>query len=187
MTDSQVKKLIQRVRNKDREAFAEIYNEYFDAILKYVYRRTLNEQDTQDIVSNVFMLVLHKINRFKCQGHEEKAFLAWFYRITGREIVSFYRKNSKYNVKEEIESIVNLVNHERNEEDSMNITMNNVVIKKALENLKPIYQEIIYLRFYEDLSYSDVARTLRKNENTVRVYAKRGLRELSKYLPPDFL
>jgi RNA polymerase sigma factor (sigma-70 family) len=51
--------------------------------------------------------------------------------------------------------------------------------------LKPIYQDIIHLRYFEELSYDEISEVLNKNESTIRVYSKRAKEELKSILEKD--
>ena len=59
------------------------------------------------------------------------------------------------------------------------------ILNKSIKQLKPIYQDILHLRYFEDMSYGEISNVLDKNEATVRVYAMRALEDLKVILKDD--
>jgi RNA polymerase sigma-70 factor (ECF subfamily) len=60
-----------------------------------------------------------------------------------------------------------------------------IILSKAIKELKPIYQDILHLRYFEEMPYNEISEILNKNESTVRVYAKRAIEELERVLKKD--
>ena len=96
MDTDKIKDLIEKSKNKDRQAFAELFDLHYDKILNYIWRRVLNVDYAKDITSNTFIKVLKNIENFEFT--EEGTFNGWIYRIATNEINQYFRKQNKYNL-----------------------------------------------------------------------------------------
>jgi RNA polymerase sigma-70 factor (ECF subfamily) len=65
MDIEEIKDLVKRSQEKDKDAFSRLFDFYYDKIINYVFRRTLDVEYSKDITSNVFLKALDNINSFK--------------------------------------------------------------------------------------------------------------------------
>src|SRR5512143_1818066 len=84
--------LVRRAQQQDAQAFAQLYEAYFDKIYRYIVLRVGNETEAEDLTQGVFMKVLHSISSYKPQG---VPFSSWLYRIAHNQVVDFLRQKSK--------------------------------------------------------------------------------------------
>ncbi len=185
--DTDIEALVKRAQNKDREAFGQIFDLYYDKLLNYVFRRVLNVEYAKDITSNVFLRILNKMEQFEWRNGPF-SFDGWVFKIATNEVNQYFRKQNRYkltiddpnfkelgtdnNIAEEIEKKVDNDKHL-------------LVLNKAIRQLKPIYQDILHLKYFEDMSYEEISQVLNKNESTVRVYSQRAKEELRIILEGD--
>ncbi|MFZ3054720.1 MAG: RNA polymerase sigma factor [Minisyncoccales bacterium] len=183
MDNDKIKELVSRSQNKDREAFAELFDLYYDKVLNYVFRRTLDVDYSKDITSNVFLKVLKNLDKFEWRSGPF-SFTAWIFRIAINEINQYFRSQNKYK-----SGLTFDLGDDNKAAEEMEKKMDNdqylMILNKAIRRLKPVYQEIINLRYFEDLSYEEISEVLKKNESTVRVYSKRAREDLEKILKQD--
>ncbi len=85
--------LVRRAQQQDREAFAQIYEEYFDKIYRYVVLRIGNKTEAEDLAQQVFLNALRSISSFKWRG---VPFSAWLFRISHNLVVDYLRKKTKH-------------------------------------------------------------------------------------------
>jgi len=83
--------LIHRARD-DREAFGVLYERYVQRIYAYIYYRTGNNFDAEDLTERVFMRALRHIGSYSDRG---LPFSAWLYRIAHNLVANWYRDNSR--------------------------------------------------------------------------------------------
>ena len=76
----------------DADAFGALYEKYIDQIYNYIYYRTSNGKDAEDLCSRVFIRALHHIERYEDRGYP---FSAWLYRIAHNLVVNWYRDKDK--------------------------------------------------------------------------------------------
>ncbi|HOI60097.1 MAG TPA: RNA polymerase sigma factor [Candidatus Pacearchaeota archaeon] len=184
-----IKELVGKSKNKDREAFSELFDFYYDKIFNYVFRRTLNIDYAKDITSNTFLKVLKYLNDFKWKGGDN-SFNAWIYKIATNEINQYFRKQNKYKLIVDEENFKELGDCGETVREIENRLENDeylLILNKGMKQLKPIYQDILHLRYFEELSYEEISKILSKNETTIRVYSKRALEKLKLILEKDAL
>ncbi|MDD3386474.1 MAG: RNA polymerase sigma factor [Candidatus Pacebacteria bacterium] len=184
MEEDELKDIILRIKNKDKDAFQKLFDLYYDKILKYVFRRTLDVEYSKDITSNVFLKVLDNIDNFRW-----KNFNAWIFKIATNETNQYFRKQNRYKlIIDDPEIYFNLSDNNKASIEIEKKVDNDkylLILNKAIKQLKPIYQDILHLRYFEELPYNEISIILRKNESTIRVYAKRAIEELEIVLKND--
>ena len=84
--------LVQRAQQKDTQAFAQLYEAYFDKIYRYIAMRIRNEMEAEDMTQQVFMKMLQSISSYKSQG---VPFSSWIYRIAHNLVVDYLRQQNK--------------------------------------------------------------------------------------------
>jgi len=184
----EIKDLVERSQKKDKEAFSRLFDFYYDKIIRYVFRRTLDVEYSKDITSNVFLKALDNIESFKWRNGIN-SFNAWIFKIATNEVNQYFRKQNRYKLIIDDPEIRFNLKDESNLSLEIEKKIDNdkylMILNKAIKELKPIYQDIIHLRYFEEMSYDEISEALKKNESTVRVYAKRAIEELEKILEKD--
>ncbi len=166
--------LVEKAKN-DPEAFAELYDIYFSKIFRYVSWRIGNNKESEDIVSDIFIKALEKIDTFKPQ--KGATFSSWIFRIAHNTVVDHYRQNDKAKFVDiddlpEIESdeILPDENFERQE-----------LFKKLFQMIQELPSrqgEIITMRFFTGLKNKEIAKALNIEEKSVSSALCRGLKTL---------
>ena len=168
--------VIDRARNGDRGAFAELYDTHVDSVYRYLLYRVREPSDAEDLASEVFTRAFANIHRYRWQG---KSFLAWLYTIA-RNAVTDRRRRDRPTV--DLDDAFGLAEngptaHERavhgEEVDAL---------RGAVKHLTTEQQEVLVLRFVENLSSRQVAKILGKNEGAIRALQFRALGRLRKIL-----
>lgn len=185
MKDSEINNLAEKAKN-DSEAFGVLYDYLYTRLFNYTYRRVINKQLTEDILSNAFFKALKKLDQY---DENKGAFRNWIYRIVINEIQDSYRKKSKYIFipPEDLEYIFEYQNEDPTErlEDELDGYSQFQIVNKAILQLKPIYQDLLHLKYFEEFSNKEIAETVDIPEGRVRVYLHRAQVELKKILESD--
>jgi len=79
-------RLVQRAKEGDPAAFAELYDRYQPAIYRYIFYRVDNTATAEDLTSEVFVRLVERIDRFRYQG---RPLLAWLYTIARNLVMRF--------------------------------------------------------------------------------------------------
>jgi len=174
------KYLLFRAKNKDPEAFAEVYDIYVDRIYRFVFFKVNRAEEAQDITSEVFL----KTWQYLIDGKEIKNLNALFYKIARNLVIDHYRKASQKDV-----SLEGLKTSEAELKDLIDDQIHQIEVKleidkieEKLMGLKDDYREIIILRYIEGLSIKEIADIVEKRKGAVRVILYRALNALKELL-----
>lgn len=169
------KYLLFRAKNRDTEAFAQVYDFYVDRIYRFVFYKINRPEEAQDITSEVFL----KTWQYIIDGKEIKNLNAFFYKIARNLVIDHYRKASQKDIS--LTEIENSEEHPRAEKNEIEKVINKIQLDKVEEmlgQLKDEYREIIVLRHIEGMSIGEIAEIVEKKKGAVRVILYRALSAL---------
>lgn len=156
---------------KDPKCFEPLYKKYYERILRFVYKRMENLDDTREITSWVFIKALSNIGKYNHRGHP---FSSWLYRIALNEIAQFYRNAGKMRVVS-LDSVGMSRLTDEAEKSMQNLGS---VLAKALQYLNEEEVLLLELRFFEDRAFAEVGQILQITENNAKVKTYRVIDKL---------
>ncbi|MHC4647063.1 MAG: RNA polymerase sigma factor [Planctomycetota bacterium] len=158
-------------------AFTKLYRRHYDAVFRYCVHRLFERHAAEDAVSAVFLRAVEKFNSFK---GDERQFRNWVYRIATNEVNNRLRHAARRNrLLERVREHANGQAARRQcptDESAEKLAL----LKRATLTLKPRYQIIITLRFFENLKLTEIAGVLGSSPGTVRSQLARALGRLRK-------
>lgn len=158
---------------KDIRHFEPLYIHYYKPIYRFVANRVASMDDVSDITSQTFVKAMSNIGKYKAKGY---AFSAWLYRIASNEVTDYYRRNSRrYFVNIEDSGIEKLKEEGISEIDTAE---GRALLTNALNRLVADEIQLIQLRYFDDLSYAEIAAVLNMTENNARVKIFRTIKRL---------
>ncbi|MHC4510969.1 MAG: RNA polymerase sigma factor [Planctomycetota bacterium] len=171
--------LITRARS-DPEAFVGLYRRHYDAVFRYCAHRLFERATAEDVTSQVFLKVVENFDRFK--GGNERQFRNWLYKIATNAVNQHLRKTARRN---------NLLEGAREQgsspvDDYGASSERLALLTEAMLALRPRYQTIITLRFFENLKLTEIAEVLGSSPGTIRSQLARALAKLRKVLATEF-
>ena len=163
--------------SRDPAAFVRLYHRHYDDIFRYCVHRLFERHTAEDVTSEVFLKAAEHIHRFG--GCKESQFRSWLYRVATNEINSHVRKMSRrrmllHRFRQGPEQTVTVCE----ESDAEQLAR----LKEAVLGLKPRYQTVITLRFFENLKPTDIAEVLGCSPGTARSQLARAIAQLRKRL-----
>ena len=180
MNLEQEKDLIERAKYSS-EAFGELYDMYYDRIFGYALRRSANIEYAKDITSEVFFKALKNMMKFRWQG---VPFCHWLYRIANHEISDHHnsrKREANYETASKVDNTI--FKQELTESRNTRNTYDDYLdIHRYVSRLSLKHQEVISLRYFEDLSMAEIAQILQKPEGTVKSTLHRGIEKLRKMM-----
>ncbi len=180
--DSEMQALVQRVRGGDREAFGAIYEALAPKVYRYLYHHTNGHASlAEDLAEDVFVKVLEKLDRYEDRG---LPFAAWVYRVAHNRLVDHYRAQPKQG-SVSIEACYDLA--EQGAERSLEQTLAQGELSKALRQLTEDQRRVVVLRFLQGLNILETAQAIGKSEDAVKKLQARGLMALRRALGPPAL
>lgn len=166
--------LIQRART-DPDAFAQLYLLHYDTVFRHCARRLFDRHGAEEVASTVFFKIMHNLGSFEGNVSE---FRHWVFRITANA-VNDYLRDAKRRKKMVHKVAVNTKTESTFEIDVDDVLLvKKALLKRALLELKPKYQTVIALRFFEDMKLIEIADCLEKNPSTVRNWLSRAIAKL---------
>lgn len=165
----------------DPEAFGELFERYYCPIISYVYGRTLNMDIAEEVTSNTFFKALRALPQVRRRG----PFKAWLYAIATNELRIHWRHAKRHSRVEEAarwEEVVGRITLSASDIDDPHETVEAIQrfaqLSNALRELPNRYQSALTLRYFEKLSYEEIAIALGKRLGTVKSLIHRGLQQL---------
>lgn len=153
--------------------FEPLYTTYYERILRFVYKRMEDVEDSRDVTAMVFIKALSSIGKYQHQG---LPFSSWLYRIAINEVNLFYRRTKKVRVISLDEKGLRGMANETEGLSKEDLA----ALKRALLYLSEEELLIIELRFFEERPFSQVAQILDITENNAKVKTYRILDKLRK-------
>lgn len=162
--------LAERYLAGEEEAFGELYDKYTRKIYGYVYCRLRHRENTEDVVSAVFLKAVEKMDSFDAR---RGVFSAWIYRIARNTMIDFLRTHKSTDDLDEA-----FVVRESDLEDRVDEGIKLEEVQKAMRVLPEREREILVLRVWQDLSYKEIAEVLGKSEASLKMNFSRSLKKL---------
>ena len=168
--------LIERARMGDTGAIAVFYEQYHDAIYRFLYYRLGDPQAAEDLTSEVFLRMINSLADYRPQN---VSFQAWLYQIARNLSIDHYRKasNRKQTILED-----NLVTGDSSFGSSVERKLTSITLRQALTQINEDQRDVLVMRFVAGMPISDVAQALRRSENAIKALQRRGLLALRKIL-----
>lgn len=180
-TKIDIKEKIELAKKGDQVAFTAILNYYWNEVYNFMLKRTGNETDAEDICIETFSKAFDKIVNY----NPEYAFNTWLISIAKNVHIDMLRKRKASHFVEMTEDeemlYKNIADDSQTQEDELIYEQNLATLKNCIKQLKPHYQEIIQLRYFQEMSYNEIAEEINEPLNNVKVKllrAKKLLLEL---------
>ncbi len=165
--------LVRRAVQRDREAFASLYDRHVEHVYKHIYYKVPNKSDAEDITQEVFIRAWKYIDKYRYTG---APFVAWLFKIARNLIVDNYRARKKEVPLVEPEAFSQT--GETNPEAITEASLNRSHVRKAILKLKGEKQKVILMHFIDGFNYKEIAKLLNKSEGAIRVIQYRALNDL---------
>ena len=167
--------LVRRAQHRDQEAFAQLYEEHFDKIYRYVTLKIGNETEAEDMTQQVFLNALQSISSFKWKGIP---FSAWLFRIAHNQVVDYLRSKKRTAVPLDESLASNDNNPQLVVEQKLDIEQ----LLLATKQLTEAQREVISLRFTSELPIAQVAKAMGKSQGAVKALQHSAIVALRKTL-----
>ena len=170
-------KLIDLAVGGDSSAFGSLYDHYQAMIYRFVAIKVGSREEAEDITHQVFLSAWQKVRSYKHRGYP---FSSWLYRIARNQVIDHYRaKKSEVSI-DKIDPEL-FASAERSS-DNLAEKFQLEKVRKAIAELKPDYQDVVIMRFVEDISLKEAAAILKKSEGAIKLIQHRAIKELKKVL-----
>lgn len=170
-------KVIQDAVAGEASAFGLLYDHYQPKIYRFVLVKVSHREEAEDLTHQIFLHAFEHIGRYERMGFP---FSSWLYRIARNAVIDHYRTKKHPLSLDEVDESLFAAHDPQNLSLDERIDLDRVM--KAIRTLKEEYQDVLLMRFVEDLSPREVAAALDKSEGSVKLIQHRAVRELKKIL-----
>ncbi|MBO6605955.1 RNA polymerase sigma factor [Psychroserpens sp.] len=181
----EVKEAIEKAKQNNQIAFNFLLDKFWNNVYGFQLKRTENENDAEDITIQTFSKAFDKINTYK----DTYNFNTWLITISKNIHIDLVRKQksriSSQSRTEDNEEYFSIVDETPSAEDQLIKEQNLAKLLRDIKKLKPHYQEVINLRFFQEMTYKDIAETLGEPINNVKVKLLRAKKLLAEIIKKD--
>jgi RNA polymerase sigma-70 factor (ECF subfamily) len=171
-SEKEIEELVIKSQQGDAEAFAQIYDVFVTPIYRYIFYK-VKKEDVEDLVETLFLKAWENIGKYKKQ--KKTSFKSWIFRIAHNLVVDHYRLTREH---ASLDPRISDTKRESDPVQQAKLKLDNERLKAAIDKLKPNYQQIVLLKFINELSNEEIAKVLKKSEGSVRILQFRALKAL---------
>jgi len=175
---TELDKLVEKAKAGDAEAFAQIYDELVKPVYRYIYYR-VEDAIAEDLTEETFLKVWQNLKKYK-KG--KNPFSSWVFRIAHNLVVDHYRQNK---TTEMIEETLADTKQESNPHHQADLKLTKIRLRKVIRRLPDNYQEVIILKYINELDNKEIADSIGKSEGAVRTIQFRALERLRTLLSDE--
>jgi RNA polymerase sigma-70 factor (ECF subfamily) len=155
---------------EDPQNFGQLYERYVDKIYNYIYYRTGNHHDAEDLTARTFYRALRNIHRYVDRG---LPFSAWLYRIAHNLVANWHRDRSRRQVIALDEIAV--LSRQPNTEAGLELQDDQRMLLRLIRRQRPDRQQLLILKFVEQMSNREIAQIMSRTEGAVKSLYHRTL------------
>jgi RNA polymerase sigma-70 factor (ECF subfamily) len=155
----------------DPDAFGMLYERYIKQIFNYVYYRTGNVQDAEDLTARVFQRAKQHLPRYTDRG---LPFSAWLYRIAHNIVANWHRDEGRRRALPLNGAVITDLQAEAPEE-TVEGHRERELLLQALHQLPSERQQLIILKFVEQMSNAEIGVVMNRSEGAIKSLYHRTL------------
>jgi RNA polymerase sigma-70 factor (ECF subfamily) len=167
--------LVAKAQSGDSEAFTRLYDLYADRLYRFVYYRTGHKETAEDLTSVSFTKAYQNLHSFK--GHQG-VFGAWLFRIARNTVIDHMRTNKTTVDLEAAVNVASKTNISREAEVGDHVEL----VKKYLSQLDQVQRDVVTMRLWDDMPYSEIAEVVGKTEGNCKVIFSRVVQKMKQDL-----
>lgn len=172
---------IDRAVTGDEQAYAALMERYRKSVYHTMLKMVRNVDDAEDLTIEAFAKAFRNLAKFK----KEYTFSTWLFRIATNNCIDFIRKkkldtlsiHSSINNDDDDPMHIDIRDNSRNPQEEAIRTQKIELVRKFVTLLPPKYQRLVKLRYFEELSYDEIAKEIEAPLGTVKAQLHRA-REL---------
>lgn len=178
----EIKQYIDKAKLGDQVAFTYLLDKYWNEVYGFMLQRTENETDSEDITIETFSKAFDKIATY----NPEFQFNTWLIAIAKNVHIDLLRKKKSSLfidiTDEEDEIAYNIADSSPSAEDKIITEQNLSRLLQFIKELKPAYQEVIQMRYFQEMSYQEIADELNEPLNNVKIKLLRAKKLLAEII-----
>jgi len=171
---------IHKAKKGEETSYTLLLNMFWKDIYRFLYSKTNDENEAEDLTIRTFAKAFDKIGSFD----ENYEFKTWLISIASNLFIDHFRKRKTETISIHKESTAahKIKDEEPTPADKLIIEQNLAELLAYIKQLKPHYQEIINLRFFQEMSYKEMAATLNEPMSNIKVKLLRAKKLLAEII-----
>ncbi len=169
--------IINKAKKGDETSYTFLLNMFWKDIYRFILKKTSNENETEDLTIRTFAKAFDKLNTF----NDDYEFKTWLITIANNLFIDQYRKKRTETVSLHKE-VYKIEDVEPTPDDLLIIEQDLAGLLAYIKQLKPHYQEMINLRFFQEMSYKEMSNELNEPMNNIKVKLLRAKKLLSEII-----
>ena len=178
----EIKKNIEKAKLGDQVAFTFLLDYFWNDVYGFMLQRTENETDAEDIAIETFSKAFDKLNSYSF----EFQFNTWLIAIAKNVHIDLLRKKKSslfIDITDDEDDIAYRVADTSPTAEDILITEQNLSrLLHYIKKLKPAYQAVIQMRYFQEMSYQEIANDLNEPLNNVKIKLLRAKKLLSEII-----
>ena len=172
--------LVHAAKQEDQHAFRQLLDLHWNELYGFMIKRTENENDAEDLCLQAFSKAFDKIETY----NDDFTFSTWLTSIAKNLHVDLIRREkTRLHQSKDVDEVGrDVIDETLGPEDQLIRSQNLDKLLQQIQSLKPIYQEVIQLRFFQELSHKEMATQLRLSLSNVKVRLLRAKKLLSEVI-----
>jgi RNA polymerase sigma-70 factor (ECF subfamily) len=176
----EINKQIEKAKQGDQVAFTFLLDYYWNEVYGFMLKRTENETNAEDITIETFSKAFDKIATY----NPEFQFNTWLIAIAKNVHLLRKKKSSLFVeiTEEEDQQAYNIADTTPSAEDELITEQNLSQLLQFIKELKPHYQEVIQLRYFQEMSYQEIANKIDEPLSNVKIKLLRAKKLLAEII-----
>jgi RNA polymerase sigma-70 factor (ECF subfamily) len=178
----EINQYIEKAKKGDQVAFTYLLDHYWNEVYGFMLKRTENETDAEDIAIETFSKAFDKIATY----NPEFQFNTWLIAIAKNVHIDMLRKKKSTVFvemsNEEDHQAYNVADTTPSIEDAIITEQNLSRLLQFIKELKPHYQEVIQLRYFQEMSYQEISEQLNEPLSNVKIKLLRAKKLLAEII-----
>jgi RNA polymerase sigma-70 factor, ECF subfamily len=178
----EIKQYIDKAKLGDQVAFTFLLDNYWNEVYGFMLQRTENETDAEDITIETFAKAFDKIATY----NPEFQFNTWLIAIAKNVHIDLLRKKKSslfIDISDEENDIAySVADTSPSAEDKIITEQNLSRLLQFIKELKPAYQEVIQMRYFQEMTYQEIAEDLSEPLNNVKIKLLRAKKLLAEII-----
>ena len=177
----EIEEAIKRAKKNDQKAFNYLLDVFWDNVYGFQLQRTQNENDAEDITIQTFSKAFDKIETF----NDAYKFKTWLITISKNIHIDLLRKEKNsisQVISKDDRDVFQVLDESPSPEDKLITEQHLAKLLRDIKQLKPHYQEVINLRYFQELSYKEISAELKEPINNVKVKLLRAKKLLAEII-----
>ena len=172
--------LVYAAKQEDQHAFRQLLDLHWNDLYGFLIKRTENENDAEDLCLQAFSKAFDKIDTY----NDDFTFSTWLTSIAKNLHVDLVRKQkTRLHQSTDVDKMSrDVIDETLGPEDQLIRSQNLDKLLQKVRSLKPIYRDVIQLRFFQELSHKEIAVQLGLSLSNVKVRLLRAKKLLAEII-----